>query len=414
MEVFKRMAGGIIRIIRVISFRVKILLADRTLFLVMVIFPAVFSLIAGYTVRKEATGIPGVALVDEDQTLISAGFIERLTAHPGIRAEALSREEAYGKLEAYKVEAVFVITRGFGEKIEAGEAKELLEYTMLPSSYSEGYFLEVFAGQVMTLLSREMSLDKCAAAYKGAGLEVGADFYKEVGEYFDSHWEEGPPMRTLYTEMQGDREVGSSSSALPVSETIAVGMILVFTMFYVLASSGWLLDEKEQDTLKRLRSAPGALAFSFWGGVFALIICGGLQMAGSILVLRITSGKAIITGMGKYALLALYLLTSVSMSMLFSAAFKTRGQLQAFTPVFALAAGFIGGCFWGIPELPGGLRNLSLLTPQGWVLEGFRRLLPTAANTAPGHIFVPFLILAVLPLILLASSYTIAIKSSYY
>jgi ABC-type Na+ efflux pump permease subunit len=185
MEVFKRMAGGIIRIIRVISFRVKILLADRTLFLVMVIFPAVFSLIAGYTVRKEATGIPGVALVDEDQTLISAGFIERLTAHPGIRAEALSREEAYGKLEAYKVEAVFVITRGFGEKIEAGEAKELLEYTMLPSSYSEGYFLEVFAGQVMTLLSREMSLDKCAAAYKGAGLEVGADFYKEVGEYFD-------------------------------------------------------------------------------------------------------------------------------------------------------------------------------------------------------------------------------------
>jgi ABC-type polysaccharide/polyol phosphate export permease len=259
-----------------------------------------------------------------------------------------------------------------------------------------------------------MSLDKCAAANKEAGFEADADFYKEVGEFFDSLWEEGPPMRTLYTEMQGDREVGSSSSALPVSETIAVGMILVFTMFYVLASSGWLLDEKEQDTLKRLRSAPGALAFSFWGGVFALIICGGLQMAGSILVLRITSGKAIITGMGKYALLALYLLTSVSMSMLFSAAFMTRGQLQAFTPVFALAAGFIGGCFWGIPELPGGLRNLSLLTPQGWVLEGFRRLLPTAANTAPGHIFVPFLILAVLPLILLASSYTIAIKSSYY
>ena len=146
----------------------------------MVIFPAVFSLIAGYTVRKEATGIPGVALVDEDQTLISAGFIERLTAHPGIRAEALSREEAYGKLEAYKVEAVFVITRGFGEKIEAGEAKELLEYTMLPSSYSEGYFLEVFAGQVMTLLSREMSLDKCAAAYKGAGLEVGAIFTRRL------------------------------------------------------------------------------------------------------------------------------------------------------------------------------------------------------------------------------------------
>ena len=42
MEVFKRMAGGITRIIRVISFRIKMLLADRALFLAMVIFPAVF------------------------------------------------------------------------------------------------------------------------------------------------------------------------------------------------------------------------------------------------------------------------------------------------------------------------------------------------------------------------------------
>ena len=130
-------------------------------------------------------------------------------------------------------------------------------------------------------------------------------------------------------------------------------MILVFTMFYVLASSGWLLDEKEQDTLKRLRSAPGALAFSFWGGVFALIICGGLQMVGSILVLRITFGKAIITVIGKYALLALYLLTSVSMSMFFSAAFKTRGQLRRSRPYLPWLPALLGAVSGGFPNCPG-------------------------------------------------------------
>ena len=326
----------------------------------------------------------------------------------------LARDEAYEKLETHKIEAVFVITKGFGERVEAGNTKELIEYKMLPSSYSEGYFLEVFAGQVLTLFSRIMSLDKCAAAYKEAGLEVTADFYKEVGEYFDSHWREGPPMSTLYTEVQGGREVVSSGATLPISEMVTTGMLLVFTMFYVLACSGWLLDEKEHETLKRLRSAPGALALSYWGGAFALFICGALQMAGSILILKVTSGKTIITGIDKYALLALYLLTTVSISMLLSSVLKTRNQLQSFIPMFAIATGFLGGCFWTLPELPRGLRNLSLLTPQGWVLEGFRRLLPAGANTSPGYSYIPFLVLALTPLIFLSLSYGMAVKNSYH
>ena len=95
--------------------------------------------------KSEATGVPAIALVDEDKSMISEKFTRMLTAHAGIRVEPLDREEAHKKLDTHKIEGVFVLTDGFGQKIESGDMNSLFEYTaalLVP----EGYFLNLFPG----------------------------------------------------------------------------------------------------------------------------------------------------------------------------------------------------------------------------------------------------------------------------
>jgi hypothetical protein len=263
----KLRAGLAFRIAGVIFFKLKMLLADRALFAAMLVFHVVFSLISGYTVKSEATGVPAIALVDEDKSMISEKFTRMLTAHAGIRVEPLDREEAHKKLDTHKIEGVFVLTDGFGQKIESGDMDSLFEYTMLPSSYLEGYFLELVSGAAITMAARTMSIERSADTFENAGLEIPDHLREAAGAYFDSHWDEGPPMKIVYSEVLEGRETESPTATLPVAQTVAVGMFLVFSMFYVLAGSGWLIEEKENNTLTRLRSMPGGLPLSYWGGV---------------------------------------------------------------------------------------------------------------------------------------------------
>jgi hypothetical protein len=66
-------------------------------------------------------------------------------------------------------------------------------------------------------------------------------------------------------------------------------------------------------------------------------------------------------------------------------------------------ATFAGGCFWNFVEMPGRVRQLSLLTPQGWALSGINGLLTDPGNAAA--IYLPLLVLFSTALILLPLSY---------
>jgi ABC-type multidrug transport system permease subunit len=252
-----------------------------------------------------------------------------------------------------------------------------------------------------------MAANNVAEQYKKLEIEMKSDFRDEVIGFADGLWEPEPLMTIEYKELKSGIVSSVKQATLPASSATSAGLITAFIMFYMLFSSGWLIEERMNGTIKRLGIAKGGIAASFKGSVLALYAAGMLQILMFCAVQRVFFGITLFTGIMSYLVLFAYLLAVISVSLFLSSVLRTSAQLQAGAPVVALLSGFAGGCFWNFVEMPERIEFLSLFTPQGWALRGINGLLLNPADSASA--LVPLLVLLAIALILLPVSYIIII-----
>lgn len=381
------------------------LLADRLFFAAMIIIPLLITIAAGYALRYEKLNTIPLAVVDEDMSGFSKLLLERLGEKEGISLTRTDRESAMEMLENYEAEQVYIISRGFEESIMRGESEGLIEMYSSPSSYSEGFTREVVAAETIRIIMANTAVENVLQKYKELEIEKDTGFRGEVAAYADSFWEPEPIFTIDYREIRGDGTESVERVSMPAASASSTGLIIAFIMFFMLFSSGWLIEERTNGTIKRLAAGERALAVSFQGSVLALFAAGALQILMFSVVLKLFFGIVIFTGFWSYLVLAAYLLAVIGISMFLSSVLKTQTQLQAGAPVVTLLTGFAGGCFWNFIEMPERIRTLSLFTPQGWALSGVNALLldPGAVSEA----VMPLVALFATALVLLPSSYVI-------
>lgn len=381
------------------------LLADRLFFAAMIIIPLLITIAAGYALRYEKLNIVPLAVVDEDMSESSELLLERLEGKEGISMTRTGRERAMEMLEDYEAEQVYIISEGFEESIMRGESEGLIEMYSSPSSYSEGFTREVVAAEALRIIMANTAADNVLKKYEEMGIETDSGFREEVKAYADTFWEPEPIFTIDYREIRGDGTESVEKVSMPAASASSTGLIIAFIMFFMLFSSGWLIEERTNGTIKRLGAGNRALAISFQGSVLALFAAGALQILMFSVVLKLCFGIVLLTGFWSYLVLAAYLLAVIGISMFLSSVLKTQTQLQAGAPVVALLTGFAGGCFWNFIEMPERIRILSLFTPQGWALSAVNALLldPGAVSSA----IMPLVVLFAISLVLLPASYVI-------
>ena len=381
------------------------MMGDRLFFAAMIIIPLLIMVAAGYALRYEKLDIIPVAAVDEDGSEYSALLLERLSKKDGLGLNIVTRDKGLSMLEDSRVEQVFIIRKGFEAAVKKGESNGLIDLVSSPSSYSSGFTQEVIAGEAIRLVTANMAANSVADQYKELGIEKGDGFKDEVAAYADGLWEPDPLMTIDYKELKAGVVSTVSHAKLQSSSASSAGLIIAFIMFYMLFSSGWLVEERMNGTIKRLGAANGAIAASYKGSVLALFAAGVLQILMFCAVQRIFFGITLFTGALSYLVLFTYLLAVIAISLFLSSVLRTQAQLQAGAPILALLTGFAGGCFWNFLEMPEGLERLSLLTPQGWALRGVNSLLLNPADSTA--VLAPLLVLSAIALILLPLSYII-------
>ncbi len=386
-------------------YKLKLMLADRLFFSAMVIIPLFIMVATGYALRSEKYGIVPVAFVDGDHSAYSRLVIARTGQTEGLKIFDAGASTAAGMLENKQVEAVFSIREGFMQNIETGQNEGLIDIIKSPSSFSTDYVREVVAGQVMRLIADHTAANWVADRYEKLGKPAGAGLKDEVIRYTDSLWEPEPLMTVDYRELGDGGAIEAGIMPVPAATAASAGLIVAFLMFYVLFSSGWLVEERVNGTLKRLVAGPGALGYSFAGSVGALMVSGAMQLALFAVIDRVAFGVRLFPGPYSYLVLMAYLLAVISISMLLSSVLRTPSQLQAGAPAIALATGFAGGCFWNFVEMPSDIIVLSLATPQGWAMKAINALL--ADTEGIGLVLPSLLVLFTISLILLPLSYII-------
>jgi ABC-2 type transport system permease protein len=238
------------------------------------------------------------------------------------------------------------------------------------------------------------------------GVVIDASLMQEVSmqyaawaESLGQSWDEGahpvldiqPPPTKAEPASQGAGMMGP----------IMAGMVIFFTFFTGASTAETIIREDEVGTLARLFTTPTPRSVIL-GGKFAasfitLIVQVVVLMLASAVIFRIRWGEPL-----SMALVALGLVVAAAGLGVFIMSFlKTTRQAGPVMGTVLTLSGMLGGLFTtGIPNLPAAYDTITLLTPHGWALRGWKLVL---AGGGVGDVLLPALVTLGMGIVFFAS-----------
>lgn len=361
---------------QILLYKFKVLIKDKMLITLLVFMPLFFTLLVGGVQDYEKQQVIPIAVVDSDQSTYSQLVIERFTKKGGVQVLEIEEvEKARELVKSYQVEAAFIIKQGFQERINQEKIDQTITVLKSPNSLSYVLIQELLASEVIRLAANEAAANWVMTIYEKENLKLTReepDLWSAAWDYTDSLWEPKPLMTMEYQELAGEGQSTVERRTIPVLSSLTLGMILFFLMLLLLFNSSWLIEERNNSTLKRIKMLPGLLQKYFAANLLFLFILGLIQVCFLVLVVKLIFGVAIFTSLYQYVLIICYLLAVIAVGMWLSVLFKTPMQLQSAAPLAALLTSVLGGCFWAFIDPPELIRIFSFFTPQGWVIKGFQ------------------------------------------
>lgn len=356
---------------------------DRVFLVLVLLLPVLFVLVIGAAGSFESQPTIAVAVVDEDKTDYSALVVERFARKEGIHVRQVMESDAKRLVEDYKVEAAFVIRKGFKEAILREDMRERVDVFKNPASLSYGILEEMLGSEIARLSANTGAANMAVRVYRDYALSPVPDaaLWEQVRAYADAQWEP-KPLLTMEEKVWSTTEIPKQRPA-PVSSTLlaGIGVLLVLILLLSMLQSAWLIEEREAGTLRRARSVPRMLGKLYVGSVLAQLTAAAVVILLCISMAYIGYGTWFLPHPLLYALLTAYLVAASGLAMVVAVHVRTGGQLQTAAPLSAILTGFVGGCFWAFLPVPDVLRALALCTPQGLALAGIKDVLVAGEAT---------------------------------
>jgi ABC-2 type transport system permease protein len=149
---------------------------------------------------------------------------------------------------------------------------------------------------------------------------------------------------------------------------------MVFLFFGIGLGARSVLAERQEGTMARLQAAPVAFWRVLAGKLLAMV---GLSLT-SVLVVWATTTWVLGATWGRPGAVAVLTLAVVvamgAIALLVTVVARTEAQADAATAGIGFALALLGGNFFPPGSLPRFMERLSLLTPNGWGLQGYGAL----------------------------------------
>jgi ABC-2 type transport system permease protein len=159
------------------------------------------------------------------------------------------------------------------------------------------------------------------------------------------------------------------------------GYLVMFVFFGAALGAETIVRERQNHTLERLL-ASSVRRESILGGIFTGTAAKGLIQIILFWVVGILAFKMDI-GNSPAAVIILSILmviTSAAFSIMLATLVKTQRSAGSIAVLASLLLAPIGGCWWPLFLHPGWLQTLAKITPHGWAMSGFNKLMLFGAN----------------------------------
>ena len=316
-----------------------------------------------------------IGIIDQDKSDYSRFIVEVLKKDNSIKLLETTEEDAKTKVSTNMLEAAFVITSGFKEKVIKQESKGLIRTIKSPSSISAEMIGETIAGITARFLCNAVASNIVVKEYETIGLSSwknSRELWNDAWNFSEATWNRPVPLMNVdVIEVEGALPSASSKGQ---DLRVLWGVIIAFLMFFLLIGTWWLADERRNGTITRLLCSSVSPLTLIVSNVIFLYLVGIFQVGILVAIFKLFLGMQEIPLLGVFLLLSAYILLISSIAVLVSV-YLAPIQLNFFIPVFSIFTAIIGGCFWNMELLSKDITRFSLLTPQGWALEALNMLI---------------------------------------
>jgi linearmycin/streptolysin S transport system permease protein len=341
----------------------KARLRDRSALLVGIIVPLGLAFIFNAVFSGAAGGnaVVKLGVADQDGGQEAQVFVHDVlggAAKGGFIAVRAEPDEATVRslVGSSKLNAAFVIPRGFSAAVESNQAASLEVIGNPDKPISAEIARSIAEGYASDLNRVRLSL---AVVMTGPN---GAISRTSIPDLATAASRAGAPVAVL--------DVTTKTKELNAKSFYAAGMAVFFVFFVVQFGAAGLLEERANGTLARLVAAPISRSAILVAKMLTSLILGVISMGVLVVATTWLFGASWGNPLGVGVLIVAAVLAALAVMALVATVAKTSEQAGQWQSVVAVVLGLLGGTFFPVSHAPGVLSNLTFLAPQAWFLRG--------------------------------------------
>lgn len=150
------------------------------------------------------------------------------------------------------------------------------------------------------------------------------------------------------------------------------GNAVLFGFFLAMTVAMTFASERRSGTWRRLLAAPVPRWKALVGTLVPYVVIGLFQMLFLFGLGAVAFGMQVAGSVaGLAALCVAVVICAVCLGLVFAAAGGSEKQIGSTAPVILLVMGLLGGCMFPRLAMPAFMKNLGLVVPHSWALDGF-------------------------------------------
>jgi ABC-2 type transport system permease protein len=354
---------------------------NRTFLIQMLVMPLVLTFVLGQAsesnVEANRPQHAKLNVVNEDRGLASAVLLNYLRQIPALAVQEATRQEAQQAqaLADGDIAATLIIPADFSATLAAKQPVNLELSTR--EGLQNAIMVEQLVNAAVTRLSYSLkAADAAAGSAERAGLVAAADRqqYTEAAlSKIAERWTSAPSV-ALQT-MTLNESVTQRAVPQGINQ-ISPGMLVMFTLFFVIGGGSALLYEREIGTLRRLLTTPITKTVLVVGKLLGMFLSGIVQMAilvgASMLFFNARWGNE---PLAVVFLLLSFALAATCLSLMMASLVRSTAQFSALSTLVVLSMSALGGAWWPLEIVPDWMRLAGHALPTAWVMDGLNDLI---------------------------------------
>ena len=323
-----------------------------------VVLAVLCAMIPASSARFKSDTKLSIGLVNEDNGSSSFDLEKYMDSYDKLTVFHSDREKALRNLAMGRLEAVYVIEKGFTYNVQNDIYKGIITMYTAPATSAAVMLSETIVNNALMIWMVETALYKVDGYVKSEGLPFTPEQRQEMREEFTRLLHQGSAITIREHIPQPARTSGSYDALLS-----SMGWYATFIALFVIMGSGWVIESRGQALGERMRAAGIHPASALAGSSLAVIALGTLGWLAAALLSALVAGYPVTLGLRLLPAFLLYMAGLMGVTFLFSSVFARTMQLMLVAPVFTVTQGVLCGMLFDLPGWASLLYAVSYIFP---------------------------------------------------